>query len=170
MDHLSIQLSDASGVPFYRQIVDQVAQFICSGQLAPNSRLPSVRDLAAQLGPVLASLAKEGRYASRLAVRDRNRIRVLPADEVDWISVDDERTIVHAAGSAYPIRHTLAELEARLDPALFFRAHRAAIVNLDRVQEIIPWFKGSHKLRLTTGDEVELSRARARALREVLRW
>jgi DNA-binding LytR/AlgR family response regulator len=128
------------------------------------------RDLPAQLGPLLASLAGEGRHLIRLAVRDRNRIRVLPADEVDWISVEDERTIVHAAGSAYPIRHTLSELEARLDPARFFRAHRSAIVNLDRVQEIVPWFKGSHKLRLTTGDEVDLSRARARALRRILRW
>lgn len=49
MDHLSIQLSDASGVPYYRQIVDQVAQFIRSGQLPPQTRLPSVRDLAKQL-------------------------------------------------------------------------------------------------------------------------
>lgn len=49
LEHLAIQLSHASGVPFYRQIVDQVAQFIRSGQLAPDARLPSVRDLAAQL-------------------------------------------------------------------------------------------------------------------------
>jgi DNA-binding LytR/AlgR family response regulator len=58
----------------------------------------------------------------------------------------------------------------RLDPAHFFRAHRSVIVNLDRVQEIIPWFKGSHKLRLTTGAEVDLSRAQGRALRRILRW
>jgi DNA-binding LytR/AlgR family response regulator len=69
-----------------------------------------------------------------------------------------------------PVQRTLAELEARLDPARFFRAHRSAIVNLDRVKEIVPWFKGSHKLRLTTGAEVELSRAQARALRKILGW
>ena len=57
-----------------------------------------------------------------------------------------------------------------LDPDRFFRAHRSAIVNLDRVQEIIPWFKGSHKLRLVTGAEVDLSRSRARALRKRLGW
>jgi DNA-binding LytR/AlgR family response regulator len=71
---------------------------------------------------------------------------------------------------AYPIRRTLAELEARLDSARFFRAHRSAVVNLDRVSEIIPWFKGSHKLRLTTGAQVDLSRAQARALRKILGW
>ena len=47
---------------------------------------------------------------------------------------------------------------------------RSAIVNLDRVKEVIPWFKRSHKLRLTTGAEVELSRAQARMLRKLLDW
>jgi GntR family transcriptional regulator len=46
---IRILLSDASGVPFYRQIVDQIAQFIRSGQLPPSAQLPSVRDLAGQL-------------------------------------------------------------------------------------------------------------------------
>ena len=78
--------------------------------------------------------------------------------------------MVHVGDQAYPIRRTLTELEARLDPKRFFRAHRSAIVNLDRVQEIIPWFKGSHILRLTTGAEVDLSRAQARALRKILGW
>jgi len=128
------------------------------------------QDFATRLGPLLESLAAQGRYLTRLAVRDRDRIRVLGVDEVDWIGVEGERVLVHAGDKAYPIRRTLAELEARLDPARFFRAHRSAIVNLDRVKEVIPWFKGSHKLRLTTGAEVELSRARARALRRILEW
>lgn len=49
-------------------------------------------------------------------------------------------------------------------------ALNSAIVNLDRVKEIIPWFRGSHKLRLNTGVKVELSRAQARALRKLLDW
>jgi DNA-binding LytR/AlgR family response regulator len=71
---------------------------------------------------------------------------------------------------AYPVRRTLSELTSRLDPTVFFRAHRSAVVNLNRVQEVIPWFKGSHKLRLTTGAEVDLSRAQARVLRKILEW
>jgi len=127
-------------------------------------------DFAARIGPLLEGLAAQGRYLSRLAVRDRDRIRVVDAGEIDWIGVKDEQVAVHVADQAYPIRRTLAELEARLDPTCFFRAHRSAIVNLDRVKEVIPWFKGSHKLRLTTGAEVDLSRARARALRRILGW
>jgi len=128
------------------------------------------RDLAGQLDPLLESLATQGRYLIRLAVRDRDRIRVLDVNEVDWVGVEDEQVTVHVGERVYPIRRTLAELEARLDPAGFFRAHRSAIVNLDRVKEIIPWFKGSHKLRLTTGVEVDLSRTQARVLRKILGW
>jgi two-component system LytT family response regulator len=128
------------------------------------------RDFATRLGPLLESLADQGQYLARLAVRDRDRIRVLDVGEVDWIGIEGEQVMVHVRNQAYPIRRTLTELEARLDPTAFFRAHRSAIVNLGRVREVIPWFKGSHKLRLTTGAEVDLSRARARALRKLLEW
>jgi two-component system LytT family response regulator len=128
------------------------------------------QDLAAQLGPLLESLATEGRFLTRLAVHDQDLIRVLDVEDVDWIGIENEQVMVHAGDQVYPIRRTLTELEAQLDPHHFFRAHRSALVNLDRVQEIIPWFKGSHILRLTTGAEVELSRAQARALRKILNW
>jgi DNA-binding LytR/AlgR family response regulator len=135
-----------------------------------RSALTQEEAFAARLQPLLESLTAQGRYLARLAVRDRDRIRVLDAGEVDWIGVEAERVVVHVGNKAYPIRRTLGELEARLDPATFFRAHRSALVNLNRVQEIIPWFKGSHKLRLTGGVEVDLSRAQARVLRKILGW
>jgi two-component system LytT family response regulator len=132
--------------------------------------LAGEHDLTERLAPLLESLAAQGRYLTRLAVRDRGCIRVLDVDEIDWLGVENEQVLVHVSDESYPIRRTLNELEARLNPACFFRAHRSAIVNLDRVSEIIPWFKGSHKLRLTTGAEVDLSRAQARALRRILGW
>jgi DNA-binding LytR/AlgR family response regulator len=139
-----------------------------------REELTEERDFAGRLAPLLDSLAGQGRYATRLAVHDRRsgrgRIRVLDVDEVDWIDTEGDEVFVHVGQESYPIRRTLSELQSRLDPAHFFRAHRSAIVNLDRVQEIIPWFKGSHKLRLTTGAEVDLSRRRAQALREILHW
>jgi GntR family transcriptional regulator len=49
VDQLPLRLSDASGIPYYRQIVDQTAELIRSGRLAPGSQLPSVRELASQL-------------------------------------------------------------------------------------------------------------------------
>ena len=132
--------------------------------------LTEEQGVAAQFGPLLQSLAVQGCYLTRLAVRDRDRIRVLDVEQVDWIAVEDEQVTVHVGDQAYAVRRTLTELESRLDPARFFRAHRSALVNLSRVKEVIPWFKGSHKLRLSTGAEIDLSRTQARALRELLEW
>lgn len=149
--------------PFSRK---RLAQAINRAQEA----LAHGHDVSARLRPLLEGLAAEGHYLTRLAVRDRECIRVLDVEDVDWIDIKDEQVMVHVADQSYPIRRTLTELEARLDPQRFFRAHRSAIVNLDRVQEVHPWFKGGHILRLSTGAEVDLSRARARALREILGW
>jgi GntR family transcriptional regulator len=49
MTKLPLTLSDATGVPYYRQIESQVAELIRLGQLPPGERLPSVRELALQL-------------------------------------------------------------------------------------------------------------------------
>ena len=149
--------------PFSRERLEQAIRRAQEAQVEEGH-------LTSRLAPLLESLASQGRFLSRLAVRDRNRIRVLNVDQVDWIGVEGEQTFVHVAGGTYAIRRTLSELETRLDPWRFFRAHRSAIVNLDRVKEVVPWFKGGHKLRLTTGAEVELSRTRARALRKILGW
>ena len=149
--------------PFSRQRLAQALE-------RAREALTEGQDLGAQLRPLLEGLAAEGRYLTRLAVRDRESILVLDARQVDWIGIDDEQVVVHVGDRAFPVRRTLTELETRLDPNHFFRAHRSAIVNLDRIQEIIPWFKGSHVLRLTTGAEVDLSRAQARALRKILGW
>ncbi len=60
MSTLPLQLSAASGVPFYRQVVDQISALVRSGQLAPGTRMPSVRELAAQLMVSLITVRRAG--------------------------------------------------------------------------------------------------------------
>jgi GntR family transcriptional regulator len=95
---LPVKLSQASGVPYYRQIVDQVAELIRSGQLHPGVQLPSVRDLA---GHLLVSLITVRRAYSDL---ENARLIVLRqghgtfvADEVDTASVEQVRAEARAA-------------------------------------------------------------------------
>ena len=78
----------------------------------------------------------------------------------------------HVDGRAYMTNYTLKEIEERVDPNVFFRAHKSAIVNLTRVREIVPWFGGRYKLvmRDTAGSEVALSRSQSRTLRARLKW
>ncbi len=92
MQELSIQLSGASGVPYYRQIVDQMAQSIRSGHLPAKSRLPSVRELAAQLLVSLITVRRA--YAdlevAGLIVRRQGR-GTFVADQIDVASRQQAR-------------------------------------------------------------------------------
>jgi two-component system LytT family response regulator len=126
------------------------------------------RGFADKIGPLLESLREEKRYVDRLAVRKADRFLVVDVHDIDWMEAKQGRVLLHLGEEAHSVKRTLTQLERRLDPTLFFRAHRSILVNLEQVQEIIPWFAGSHRLRLRTGAELDLSRSRAKELREIL--
>lgn len=106
MEKLPLKLSQATGVPYYRQIVDQVADLVRSGQLAPGALLPSVRDLAAQLLVSLITVrnAYDDLENARLIVR-RQGYGTYVAEHVDTAS--REQTLAEA-------RTVLADAVARV--------------------------------------------------------
>jgi two-component system response regulator LytT len=111
-------------------------------------------------------------HATQVPVHSGKRILLLPVDHVFWFGVEYRLVYAHTAERAFMTNYTLRELEERLDPALFFRAHKSSLVNLKHVKEILPWFGGRWKLvmRDASRSEVALSRAQARELRARLRW
>jgi two-component system LytT family response regulator len=110
----------------------------------------------------------ERRRLTRIVVKDGDRILFLRVDDVDWIEAADYYAKIHVGGSAYLIRETLANLEQQLDPERFVRIHRSTIVNLDRVQEMQPWFHGAFVVILVDGTELRLSRSRREHLQSRL--
>ena len=125
---------------------------------APRHRLREFLREANGDGP--QSPDRERRQLTRIVVKDGDRILFLKVDDVDWIEAADYYAKIHVAGSTYMIRETLANLEAQLDPERFVRIHRSTIVNLDRVQEMQPWFHGAFVVLLVDGTELRLSRSR----------
>ena len=65
---------------------------------------------------------------------------------------------------------TLEELQAALDSEIFWRAHRSFVVNINRIREVMPWFKSTYQLKMEDkkGSEVPVSRLQSRRLREML--
>jgi two-component system LytT family response regulator len=126
------------------------------------------REFAQKIEPLLQSFGEEKRYLNRLAVREGDRFLIIDARDIDWMEAREGGVLLHVGAEEHTVARPLSELETRLDPSLFFRAHRSIIVNLDQVREIIPWFAGSHRLRLNTGAEIDLSRSRAKDLRALL--
>jgi two-component system, LytTR family, response regulator len=99
-------------------------------------------------------------YARRFLVRVRDKVVVVNADDVDWIEAADYYVSLHTGSKTHLLRETMSDLEKRLDPEKFFRAHRSAIVNVERVREIHPLFRGDCALVLSDGTRVRLSRTR----------
>jgi two-component system LytT family response regulator len=108
------------------------------------------------------------RRLTRIVVKEGDRILFLKVDDVDWIEAADYYAKIHVGTSTYLIRETLANLEMQLDPERFIRIHRSTIVNLDRVQEMQPWFHGAFVVILVDGTELRLSRSRREHLQSRL--
>jgi two-component system LytT family response regulator len=100
------------------------------------------------------------RFPRGFLVRTRDKTLVIKAEEIDWVEAADYYVSLHVGGASHLLRETMSELERRLDPERFFRVHRSAIVNVDRVREIHPLFRGDCELALSDGTRVRLSRTR----------
>jgi two-component system LytT family response regulator len=99
-------------------------------------------------------------YPRGFLVRTRDKTLVVATYDIDWIEAADYYVSIHVGGASHLLRETMSELERRLDPERFFRVHRSAIVNVDRVREIHPLFRGDCELALSDGTRVRLSRTR----------
>ena len=103
-------------------------------------------------------------YVRRFLVRMRDRVLFVKTEDIDWIEAADYYASLHAGGKGHLIRQTMGELEKQLDPERFVRVHRSAIVNLDRVTEMHPLFRGDCILVLNDGTRLRVSRARREEL------
>ena len=104
----------------------------------------------------------------RLVVKSRGRVHLLKVSEIDWIGADGNYARLHVGEDDHLVRDTMTALERRLDSGQFVRIHRSTIVNLDRIKEIQPWFKGELMVILTDGEQLPLSRKYRKVLQERL--
>jgi two-component system LytT family response regulator len=112
--------------------------------------------------------ARPAAKEARLAIRDRGRVVLLKAGEIDWVEAAGVYVELHAGKRVYLHRASITELEAQLGSARFVRIHRSTLVNLDRIRELSPRTHGEFLVLLTDGTELKLSRGYRRHLEEQL--
>jgi two-component system LytT family response regulator len=116
-----------------------------------------------------AAPARERLHADdQVFLRDGERCWFVPLAQISRIEVDGNYATVHFRSEKAMLGRSLATLEARLDPALFFRANRHTLVNLRLVQAIELSVGDGYTLTMKDGVEVEVSRRQARELRDRL--
>jgi two-component system LytT family response regulator len=108
-------------------------------------------------------------YLRRIPVRRRDDIIILPVAEILAVIADGELLhLITASTERHTIAYRLKDLDTRLDPAQFVRVSRSAIINLDAVEKVSPMPAGTYMVTLTNKQQIAVSRARARVLRDTL--
>ncbi len=109
---------------------------------------------------------------TKLLVRAQNRNFIVDAQEVIYATIDSGLiTIVAAHIEGQSNYRTLEDLQANLDRDTFWRVHRSFLVNINRIREVVPWFKSSFQLRMDDkkNTEIPVSRVQTKRLRELLK-
>jgi two-component system LytT family response regulator/two-component system response regulator LytT len=115
---------------------------------------------------------KPAQQRSKLLIRSGTRTFMIDAAELIFATIDNGViTLVSNQVEGLCSYKTLEELQADLDPAVFWRAHRSYVVNINRIREVVPWFKSSYQVRVDDkkGTEIPVSRVQTRRLRELLK-
>lgn len=124
--------------------------------------------LETTVGANLAERDSDGpaTFLRRIAVDLRGERRYVPTEKIDYITADGPYAEIHAGEKSWLIRERMTVLEMQLDPALFFRIHRSAIVALDRVDSLVIGTDGDYAVRLLNGIVLRVARGRRNALAE----
>lgn len=109
---------------------------------------------------------------TKLLVRSGNRNFIVDAQDVIYATIEDGIiTIVANQVEGFSNFRTIEELQSNLDPEIFWRVHRSYLVNINRIKEVIPWFKSSYQLRMDDKRQTEIpvSRVQTKRLRALLK-
>lgn len=99
-------------------------------------------------------------YLERVAVDMRGKVRVVPVEQIDYISASGPYAELHVDDNTFLIREQMQTLEERLDPADFFRIHRSTIVRLDLIESLHHAPGGDYAITLKNGRRLKVSRGR----------
>ncbi len=175
-DQYAVRAFDVNAVdyllkPFDRTRVEQALERV-RGRMADNSpgTLPE-----SQIDALLRLLNRpqagaRAQQPARLIVQAQNRL--LLVDQADICFAEINEGVIRVATQSFEGQskcRTLEDLLELLDPALFWRAHRGFVVNINHIREVVPWFKSSYQLRMNDKKQTEIpvSRAQTKRLREL---
>ncbi len=105
-----------------------------------------------------AAAGNDRAFSKRITIRDGNETTFVDVDTIDWVDAAGDYMCVHANGDTFVLRGTMKHLEELLNPEIFVRVHRSAIVNRHRVTSMRSHRNGEYFLKLGNNTELKLSR------------
>jgi len=159
---------------FRLKAMDYLLKPVDKGRLAETVE-HARRVIQEKRAPEALAPAKSGPPAvprTKLLVRASNRNFIVDANDVIYATIDNGLiTLVTTNIEGHSNYRTIEDLQANLDRDLFWRVHRSYLVNINRIKEVVPWFKSSYQLRMDDKKhtEIPVSRVQTRRLRELFK-
>ena len=150
--------------PFDRKRVAQAVE-------KARQKLEAAGSSGDQIGTIVKLLEQQQRPpAAKVVLKSMGRLFLVNQKDICYASIEDGVITVVATGMEGQSNcRTLEELLESLDPNMFWRAHRSYLVNINRIKEVVPWFKSSYQIRMEDKKQTEIpvSRAQTKRLREL---
>ena len=137
-----------------------------------RARLETQAAPAERLQALLQSVHAQASQPTKLLVKAQNRLFLVDASAVIYTTIEDGLiTVVTQNLEGFSNYRTIEDLQEALDPNIFWRVHRSYLVNINKIKEVVPWFKSSYMLRMDDRKQTEIpvSRAQTKRLRELLK-
>ena len=135
-------------------------------------RIDAKAPLNEHIEKIVKLVGDRQQWRGQVAVKVGERFLLVQTDDMIYASLNgDTISIVTGQVSGTSNYRTLDELQARLDPDVFWRVHRSHLVNINKIKEIVPWFSRNYILRMKDGKgtEIPVSRSQTKRLREYLK-
>jgi two-component system LytT family response regulator len=129
-----------------------------SGEIAVQMR-KTLELLDSERGMAVPTKSGNG-FLERIAIESRGQVRMVLAEEIDYITASGVYAELHVADRTHVVRERMQALEERLNPRQFFRVHRSIIVQLNRIEVLLRQTGGDYSLRLKNGAQLPVSRNR----------
>jgi len=104
----------------------------------------------------------------RVVIKSGGRVYFLKTEAIDWVEGAGDYLSLHSGSQTHLIRETMGNFHARLDSQKFLRIHRSTIVNIERIKDIRPLYKGEYVITLTSGISLKASRGYRHELQSLL--
>ena len=168
-DHYAVQAFEVNAIDY---LLKPIARGRLEKAVAKARREIEGAEPTAQKLDRLVQLVEERPLPqrSKLLVKSAGRLVLVNSDDIIYASIEDGViTIVTREIEGESNFRTVEELQGNLDPNTFWRAHRSYLVNINRIREVVPWFKSSYQIKMDDRKQTEIpvSRAQTRKLREL---
>jgi two-component system LytT family response regulator len=130
----------------------------------------SIEDFRESIGRIVEKVRRDRSFPEWVLLKADGKNVFVKVRDIDWIESSRNNVRIHVGATIYLMHETTSAIASRLDPKRFLRIHRSAIVNIERIKELHPWFNGDYAVVLRDGTQLTLSSSYRDRLKEFRRF